>query len=209
MRIRKLCSVTHQAAGFGIGAQGIDHWHGMARGQRDELYATVDEEVVGMDHKCVGPLLHKARKGRVDLGSRAGGEELDLRTNGRRRSLHIFLQRFSSRILQIGEHPKVRGCRQQLVQEPEPLGYQLVAHGVDTGDVAARSAEALDKAKLNRSKPRLKTIGIVVVAALAASAAAELPGVAMTATRRRTRSATNSGIRERSFSAQRYSIATF
>src|SRR5262249_26511643 len=28
--------------------------------------------------------------------------------------------------------------------------YQLVAHGVDTGDVAARSAEALDKAELDR-----------------------------------------------------------
>src|SRR5262249_61557457 len=69
MRIRKLCSVTHQAAGFGIRAQGIDHWHGMARGQRDELYGTVDEEVVGMDDKCVGPPLHKARKGRVDLSS--------------------------------------------------------------------------------------------------------------------------------------------
>src|SRR5215813_13734874 len=150
MRIRKLCSVTHQAAGFGIRAQGIDHWHGMARGQGDELYATVDEEVVGMDHKCVSPPLHEARKGRVDLSSRAGGEKLDLRTNGRRRSLHIFLQRFSSRILRIDEYPKVRGCRQQLVQEPEPLGYQLVAHGVDTGDVAARSAEALDKAELDR-----------------------------------------------------------
>src|SRR5262249_10557369 len=41
---------------------------------------------------------------------------------------------------------------------------------------------------LSRPQPMLKTIGIVVVAALAASAVAELPGVAMTATRRRTRS---------------------
>jgi hypothetical protein len=43
------------------------------------------------------------------------------------------------------------------------------------------------------SPPPLKTIGMVVVADLAADAAAVLPGVAMTATRRRTRSAANSG----------------
>src|SRR5215467_9841734 len=35
-------------------------------------------------------------------------------------------------------------------KSPSRLATQLVAHGVDTGDVAARSAEALDKAKLNR-----------------------------------------------------------
>src|SRR5439155_16939460 len=89
----------------------------------------------------------KARKGRVDLDSGAGGEELDLRTNGR--GLHIFLEGFSSRIFWIDEHSKARGCRQQLVQEPEPLGGELVAHGVDTGDVAARSIQASDKAKLD------------------------------------------------------------
>src|SRR5262245_14656021 len=115
MRIRKFCSVAHQAASFGIGAQGIDRWHGVARGQRNELYPTIDEEVVGMDHKCVGPPLHKARKGRVDLSSRASREELDLRTNSRRRGLHIFLQGFSSRIFRIDEYGKARGRRQQLV----------------------------------------------------------------------------------------------
>src|SRR5262249_39029356 len=111
MRIRKLCSVTHQATGFGIGAQGIDGWYGVARSQRDELHATVDEEVIRMDHKCVGPLLQKARKGRIDLGSSAGSEELDWRTNSRRRGLDIFLQGFSSRIFWIDEHGKACGCR--------------------------------------------------------------------------------------------------
>jgi hypothetical protein len=45
------------------------------------------------------------------------------------------------------------------------------------------------------SAPKLKTIGIVEVAALAAIAAGVLPGVTMTSTRRRTRSAANSGSR--------------
>jgi hypothetical protein len=42
------------------------------------------------------------------------------------------------------------------------------------------------------SPPALKTIGMVVVADLAAAAAVVLPGVTMTLTRRRTRSAANS-----------------
>ena len=62
---------------------------------------------------------------------------------------------------------------------------------------------------LTGSAPKLKTIGIVVVAALAASAAGVFPGVTMTATRRRTRSAAKSGSRLSCPSAQRYSIATF
>ena len=45
------------------------------------------------------------------------------------------------------------------------------------------------------SPPPLKTMGIIVVAALAARVAAVLPGVAMTATPRRTRSAAISGSR--------------
>ena len=61
---------------------------------------------------------------------------------------------------------------------------------------------------LTGSTPVLKTTGIVVVAALAASDPCALPGVAMTATRRRTKSAASSGNRSYSFCAQRYSIAT-
>ena len=59
------------------------------------------------------------------------------------------------------------------------------------------------------SVPSPKTIGIVVVAALAASATCAVPIVAITATWRRTRSAANSGSRSYCPSAQRYSIATF
>src|SRR5262249_19077825 len=63
MRFSKFCSVAHQAAGFGIGAQRIHRWHGVARSQRGEVDAPIDGEVIRMDQECVGPLLHKARKG--------------------------------------------------------------------------------------------------------------------------------------------------
>jgi hypothetical protein len=58
------------------------------------------------------------------------------------------------------------------------------------------------------SAPVANTTGIVVDADLAAMADAMLPGTAMTATRRRTKSATNSGSRSLSFCPKRYSIAT-
>src|SRR5262249_52832809 len=58
------------------------------------------------------------------------------------------------------------------------------------------------------SLPVPKTIGIVLVAALASITAAVLCGATITATRRRTRSAANSGSRALLLCAQRNSIAT-
>jgi hypothetical protein len=57
------------------------------------------------------------------------------------------------------------------------------------------------------SAPITNTIGMVVVAAFAASAAATPPGVTITATRRLIRSLANSGSRRVSLCPQRYSIA--
>jgi hypothetical protein len=45
--------------------------------------ATVDEEVVGMDQECVGPLLHEGDKGRVDVVVRGSGEDFNLPIHGR------------------------------------------------------------------------------------------------------------------------------
>ncbi len=58
------------------------------------------------------------------------------------------------------------------------------------------------------SPPIQKMIGIVNVAAFAASVAGVLPSAAITVTRRRTRSAASAGNRSFCPSAQRYSIAT-
>src|SRR5262249_34361889 len=57
-------------------------------------------------------------------------------------------------------------------------------------------ARLATRPSLTGSSPTPKTIGTVAVAALAASAAGLLPGVAITATRRRTRAAMSDGRRE-------------
>ena len=64
-----------------------------------------------------------------------------------------------------------------------------------TREVTTRPIEAGDKAASTGSLPMLKTIGIVVVAALAASAGGSPPFATITATWRRTRSAANAGSR--------------
>src|SRR5207237_10376257 len=47
MRVGEFCSVAHQAASFGIGAQGIDRWHSVARSQRGELYRRLMKRLSG------------------------------------------------------------------------------------------------------------------------------------------------------------------
>jgi hypothetical protein len=54
-----------------------------------------------MDQECVGPPLRKACKGRVDVAIGADGENFNLLSN--RRSLRVFYQGFSIRIVRINE----------------------------------------------------------------------------------------------------------
>ena len=61
--------------------------------------------------------------------------------------------------------------RDQLVQQLQPLRPQLQVQIAHARDVAARPVQAGDKAELDRIVPLSNTIGIVVVAALAATAA--------------------------------------
>ena len=73
--------------------------------------------------------------------------------------------------------------------------YGFVDEEIDAGDVAAWTGEAGDEAELHRVVADTEDDGMVEVAALAASAAGGKPGVTMTATRRRTKSATSAGTR--------------
>src|SRR5262249_51095639 len=76
-------------------------------------------------------------------------------------------------------------------------------------EVPPGRARLATKPNLTGSSPTLKTIGMVVVAALATWAARLPSGVAITATRRRTRSAMSAGRRSNWPSSQWYSTVTF
>src|SRR3984893_1578689 len=109
----------------------------------------------------------------------------------------------------IDQDGNPNGLGHQVVQQPQPLGGDIRDEKIDAGRVAARPSEAGDKTHLDRVCTDAETIGIVVVAALAASEAGLPPGVAITATGRRARTSMSGGGRSYSPSSQWYSTVTF
>src|SRR3954469_24698128 len=79
---------------------------------RSVFSATADEQCVGTDEECVGPLLHECRKGCIDAAIRAGGEDFDLPSDGRSRRLHFCDEGLSDkRIVGVDERGKARLVR--------------------------------------------------------------------------------------------------
>src|SRR6516225_5617338 len=95
------------------------------------------------------------------------------------------------------------------MQKLQPLCSKRHAEIGNAGDVATGPVKVCDEAGLHGVAGGAEHDRIVVVALLAASAAGMLKGAAMRVTRRRTRSAANSGRRSTSLCAHRNSMATF
>ena len=89
----------------------------------------------------------------------------------------------------IDEHGNASDRGHELPQELQSLRRQLGHPEVDTCDIATRPGRLATRPSLTGSSPTVNTIGMVVVAPFAASAGPGPPETAMTATRRRTRSA--------------------
>ena len=137
----------------------------------------------GADEEGIGALARKGDKRRIDLADRAGVEDLKLQPDRGSRLLQVPQRGFGvCGVGRIDEHGNTNGLGHQVVQEPQPFGHHLVGEKIDAGRVAAWPGEAGDKTELDRVLRDPNTIGIVAVAALAASAAGVLPGVAITAT---------------------------
>ena len=52
----------------------------MVRRERRKLDATADEERIGGDEECVGPVAHESAEGRLDLTTGAGLEDRNLQS---------------------------------------------------------------------------------------------------------------------------------
>src|SRR6516162_700820 len=63
IRIRDAGSVAHQAAGHGGLPKLVDRGHRMARCQGDQLVTPAEQERIGGDKQCAGPLLDESCKG--------------------------------------------------------------------------------------------------------------------------------------------------
>ncbi len=188
-------SVAHQSADLGKITRRIDRRQRVARRQRDDLYPTVDEQASGHDQECIGPLLRQAGKRNVDLAAVAGAEELDLPPDGRSCRLQVLgpgsaFGSFGLKSAAKRAAPGSSSCSSPSRLVPVSTLMALIPVTLPPGRLRLAT-----RPSWTGSPPVRKTIGIVVVAALAASTDADVPGVTMTATRRRTRSAANSGSR--------------
>src|SRR5215471_209755 len=94
------------------------------------------------------------------------------------------------RKLRIQQHRNHRGIRKEFVQQAEPFASDQVTEPAYSGDIAARPVEPRNVALLDRVAAGVNTIGMVLVAAIAAAIEAPPPVAAITAALWPIRSAT-------------------
>src|SRR5262249_54835411 len=128
----------------------------------------------------VGPLPDKSRECLIDLA--AAARIVDLNFQSQRASCRFdgLYRRSGIRTGRIDEHGHTSGTGHQLTQEFQPLCCQLLREKI----VPSGRARLVTKPSLTGSSPAMKTMGIVVVAALAAIAEGWPPVAAITSTLR-------------------------
>src|SRR6266567_708528 len=126
-----------------------------------------------------------------------------------RRLLHRFHMGLDKWVVRVDQESDQASLGHQLVQQLQPLRLQLPGEKHHARGVAAGSAEVGDEAKLYGSAQSTKTIGVVPVAAFAASAGPAPPDTTRTATLRRTSSVASAGRRSSTPLAHRNWISTF
>ena len=145
----------------------------MARRQGGKLHPPAGEKGVGADEKRVGPLAHKRREGHIDLAAGAGVEDLDLQPHGASSRLHVSQRGLRSRALagltstatRVAAGTSSRRSSSRFATNSAVKKLMPVRLPPGRARLATRPS-------LTGSSATPKTMGIVVVAALAANAAA-------------------------------------
>jgi hypothetical protein len=197
--------VAHQPAGFRSFTQRIGRRESMKRRQLDQLDTPDVEECESSHEQRVGPLVSQHVENGINLTAGFSVEDLDLQSDGASSRFHVSQGCRGIRgVSRIDQHSNASSPWHELTQKFQPLCFQLVGEQIDARQVTAWSGEAPDKTKPRRvlSNQEDDWDGRRV-AAFAANAAGGPPVVTITATCRRTRSATSAGKRSIRFSAQR------
>src|SRR5262249_29755883 len=195
-RIREAGSVAHQPTGFWIFALWIRRDDRISRRQIDHLGTPDEEKCVAGDEKRIGPIARKLCESRIDLTAGAGVENFELKSEGRGSRFDVSQRGGRCRCNgRIDEDGNASRSGHQLVQQFQPLCYQLGAEKIDPCEVASRPGETVDQTKSDGVLVDGEDDGDRRGSALAANAEGGPPVVAITATRRRTRSAASSGRR--------------
>ena len=167
----------------------------MADCERCKLDAPAYVEPVGGDKECIGPVAHEGGKGRLDLAAGAGVENLEfaIRERVQLRGMSRSVASAVEVLVGLTSTAIRTALGTRLCRSPSRLAATSARKKLMPVALPPGRARLATRPILTGSAPTPKTIGIVVVAALAASAAGLLPGVAITATWRRMRSAMSDG----------------
>src|SRR5262249_24166698 len=131
-----------------------------------------------------------------DLAVCAGVEDLDLQSHGAGSRVRVFQRDLRNPgIVRIDEYRHPRGYGYQVMQEFQALCRQLLGVEIDPRQIAPGRARLATRPSPTGSWATMKTVGIVVVAALAANVTVGPPDATITATCRRTSSAASTGSR--------------
>ena len=124
--------------------------------------------------------LHNGRERRLDVAVAATFQNNNLPSERARRRMKDACVFLFGRELLSGKISDPRHIGHQLMQKIEPLARQLISHVGQSRNIAARPVRLATRPSFTGSTPVAITIGIVEVAALAASA--EPPAAAATIT---------------------------
>ena len=92
------------------------------------------EETIGTREKVIGALARKAGENCVDFADRSGIEDLNFQSHAGGDFSNILCRRVeTTRIAGIDENGNTSGLRDQVMQEPQPLGGDLGDEKVDPG----------------------------------------------------------------------------
>src|SRR5262249_24443638 len=166
----------------------------MVRRQKGQLIPPGAEDGFGSDEKRVRPLPNESCEGQIDLANCAGLLDLDLQSHGTSSRFHLSQYDLRVGIGRIDKHGHPGGCGHQLAQKCQPFAASSAARKLTPVTLPLGRARLATMPALTGSSPTWETMGIIVVADLAASAAA-FPAVASTATRRWANSAASVGSR--------------
>src|SRR6516162_7871652 len=202
-------AVAHQQAGFDHLTVDATRRYSVACRQGRKLDAAADKERVGGDEEGICPVAYHRGEARIDFRAGAGLEYLNLQAQSTRSFWYVSYALGTCDIGRIDQHGNPNGFGHQLMQSPSRLATTSPRKKLIPVRFPPGRARLATRPMLTGFSATPKTTGIVAVAALAASAARLPPGVAITATWRRTRSAISAGKRSYRPSSQWYSTETF
>jgi hypothetical protein len=173
IHVQKIGPVAHQPTDFDNLASGIGCGNPMVRRQRSELDAPIYKEPVGGNEESVSPIAREGGEGCLDLATGAGVEDLSLQAEGAGRFRSLAQGDLGRLLAGLTRTPIRTALGTKSCSSPTRLAITSLAKKLMPVALPPGRPRLATRPNLAGSSPTANAIGIVVVAALAANAAAK------------------------------------